>query len=47
MRLNKEELKLLFYLNKGFKEIFNRNDGDFERCYNKVKYIFKKRGVNK
>ena len=44
---NKKELKSLFYSNNGLKEILNRNDGDVERCYNKVKYIFKKRGANK
>jgi hypothetical protein len=47
VRPNKEELKSLFHSNNSLKEILNRNDGDFERCYNKVKYIFKKRGANK
>lgn len=47
VRPNKEELKSLFHSNNSLKEILNRNDGDFERCYNKVKYIFKKRAANK
>jgi len=47
VRPSKEELKSLFHSSNGLKEILNRNDGDFERCYNKVKYIFKKRGGNK
>ena len=44
---SKEELKSLFHSNNGLKEILSRNDGDFERCYNKVKYIFKKKGAKK
>ena len=44
---NKKELKSLFHSNNGLKEILNQNDGDVECCYNKVKYIFKKRGANK
>ena len=47
VRPNKEELKSLFHSNNGLKEILNRNDADFEHCYNKVKYIFKKREANK
>ena len=47
VRPSKEELKSLFHSNNGLKEILNRNDGDFERCYNKVKYIFKKKGAKK
>lgn len=47
VRPSKGELKSLFHSNNGLKEILNRNDGDFERCYNKVKYMFKKRGANK
>ena len=42
VRPNKEELRTLFNSNIGLKDILNRNDGDFERCYNKVKYVFKK-----
>ena len=45
-RLNKEELKSLFHSNNGLKEIVNRKDGDFEPCYNKVKYMCEK-GANK
>ena len=47
VRPSKEELKSLFHSKNGFKEIPNRNNGDFERCYSTVKYIFKKRGANK
>ena len=42
VRPNKEDLKTLFHSDDGLKKILDRNDGDFERCYNKVKYIFKK-----
>ena len=37
VRPNKEELKSSFHSNNGLKEILNRNDGDFELCYNKAK----------
>ena len=47
VRPSKEELKSLFHSNTGLKNIINGNDGDFECCYNKGKYIFKKRGTNK
>ena len=47
VRPNKEELKALFHSNNGLKEILDRTDGDFERCYNKVKYIFRKREAKK
>ena len=47
VRPNKEELKALLHSNNGLKEILDRNDGNFERCYNKVKYIFRKREAKK
>ena len=31
----------------GLKEFLDKNDGDFERCYSNVTYMFKKRGANK
>lgn len=43
VRPGKEELRALFNTVSSLKEIVDQNDGDFERCYNKVKYLFKKR----
>ena len=45
VRPNKEELKTLFHSDNCLKDILNRNDGDFERCYNKVKHVFKSKAL--
>ena len=45
VRPDKEALRTLFNSVDCLKDILDRNDGDFERCYNKVKYIFKKRSA--
>ena len=45
VRPDKEALRTLFNSVDCLKDILDRNDGDFEHCYNKVKYIFKKRSA--
>lgn len=47
VRPNKEDLKTLVHSLNGLKEFLDKNDGDFERCYSNVTYMFKKRGANK
>ena len=44
---NKEDLKTLVHSLNVLKEFLDKNDGDFERCYSNVTYMFKKRGANK
>lgn len=47
VRPNKEDLKTLVHSLNGLKEFLDKNDGDFERCYSNVTYMFKKREANK